>query len=114
MTGGQKGGADATEDQDENDAAKTEAGENEETGNGMSGSTSGTQGTKGANQGGTQASQAMLIDGKLPGQELVDRQRVTAACLLEGEQAAADRGHDFGLAADYPPFGSGRGQVRNC
>ena len=64
--------------------------------------------------GGPQASQAMLIDGELPGQKLVHRQRVAAASLLKGEQAAANRGNDFGLAADHPPFGSGRGQVRNC
>jgi hypothetical protein len=64
--------------------------------------------------GGPEASQAMLIDGKLPGQEFVDRQRVAAAGFLKGKQAAADCGNDFGLAADDPPFGSGRGQVRNC
>jgi hypothetical protein len=56
----------------------------------------------------------MLIDGKLPGKELVDGQRVAAASLLKGEQAAADRGNDFGLTANYPPFGPGRGQIRNC
>jgi hypothetical protein len=61
-----------------------------------------------------QACQAMLIDGELPRQKLVHRQRVAAASLLKGEQAAANRGNDFGLAADHPPFGSGRGQVRNC
>ena len=64
--------------------------------------------------GGAQSGQAMLVDGKLPGEEFVDRQRVAAAGLLEGEQAAADRGNDFGLAADDPPFGAGRGQIRNC
>jgi hypothetical protein len=63
---------------------------------------------------GAQPGQAMLIDGKLPGKELVDRQRVAAASLLKGEQAAADRGNDFGLTADNPPFGPGRGQIRNC
>jgi hypothetical protein len=63
--------------------------------------------------GGTQARKAMLIDRKLPGQEFVDRQRVAAASLLKGEQAAANRGNDFCLAADHPPFGSGRGQVCN-
>src|SRR6267154_4071778 len=60
--------------------------------------------------GGPQASQAMLIDGELPRQELVHRQRVAAASLLEGEQAAANCGNDFGLAADHPPFGSGAGK----
>jgi hypothetical protein len=64
--------------------------------------------------GGAQPGKAMLIDGKLPGKEFVDRQRVAAASLLEGEQAAANRGNDFGLTADNPPFGPGRGQIRNC
>jgi hypothetical protein len=61
-----------------------------------------------------QTSQTMLIDGELPRQKLVHRQRVAAASLLKGEQTAANRGYDFGLAADYPPFGPGRGQVRDC
>ena len=64
--------------------------------------------------GGPQAGQTMLIDGKLPGKEFVDGQRIAAAGFLEGEQAATDSGDDFGLAADYPPFGAGRGQVGNC
>jgi hypothetical protein len=66
------------------------------------------------NPGGPQTGQAMLIDRKLPGEELVDRQRVPAAGFLEGEQAATDRCDDFGFAADNPPFGAGRGQVGNC
>jgi hypothetical protein len=64
--------------------------------------------------GGPQTGQTMLIDGKLPGQEFVDRQRITAAGFLEGEQAPSDRCNDLGLAADDPPFGTGRGQVGNC
>jgi hypothetical protein len=64
--------------------------------------------------GGAQSREAMLIDGKLPGKEFVDGQRVTAAGLLKGEQATANRRHYFGLAADNPPFGSGCGQIRNC
>jgi hypothetical protein len=64
--------------------------------------------------GGAQSGKAVLIDGKLPGKELVDSQRVAAASLLEGEQAAAHSGNDFGLPADNPPFGPGRGQIRNC
>ena len=62
---------------------------------------------------GAQPGKAMLIDGKLPGKEFVDRQRVAAASLLEGEQTAANRGNDFGLTANNPPFGPGRGQIRN-
>jgi hypothetical protein len=64
--------------------------------------------------GGAQSGKTMLIDGKLPGKELVDRQRVAAASLLEGEQSAANCGNDFGLTANNPPFGPGRGQIRNC
>ena len=64
--------------------------------------------------GGAQSGKAVLIDGKLPGKELVDGQRIAAASLLKGEQAAADCGNDFGLTANYPPFGPGRGQIRNC
>ena len=64
--------------------------------------------------GGPQAGQTMLIDGKLPGQEFVDGQRVTAAGLLKGEQAAADGSNNLSLTANDPPFGTGRGQVRDC
>jgi len=63
--------------------------------------------------GGAQSRKAMLVNGKLPGKELVDGQRVAAAGLLEGEQTAADRGNDFGLTANDPPFGPGRGQIRD-
>ena len=64
--------------------------------------------------GGAQSGKAVLIDGKLPGKEFVDGQRVAAAGFLEGEQAAAHCGNDFGFTADNPPFGPGRGQIRNC
>jgi len=64
--------------------------------------------------GGAQSGKAVLIDGKLPGQEFVDGQRVAAAGLLEGEQTAANRSDDLGLTADNPPFGPGCGQIRNC
>jgi hypothetical protein len=59
--------------------------------------------------GGAQSGQAVLVDGKLPGQEFVDGQCVTAASLLKGEQAAAHCGNDFRLTANNPPFGPGRG-----
>jgi hypothetical protein len=63
--------------------------------------------------GGAQPRKAMLIDGKLPGQEFVDGQRVPAASLLKREQAAANRRNDFGLATDDPSLGSGCRQIRN-
>jgi hypothetical protein len=62
---------------------------------------------------GSQAGKAMLVDGKLPGQEFVDGQRITATGFLEGKQAAANRGNDFGLATDNPSLGSGCWQIRN-
>jgi hypothetical protein len=59
--------------------------------------------------GGAQPRKAVLVDGKLPGKEFVNGQCVAAASLLEGEQAAADCGNDFGFTADNPPFGPGCG-----
>jgi hypothetical protein len=63
--------------------------------------------------GGAQAGKAVLVDRELPGQEFIDGQRVAAASLLEGEQSTTYRGDDFGLAADYPPFGPGCRQIRD-
>src|SRR5580658_3126432 len=51
-----------------------------------------------------QAGQAMLVDRVLPGQKFLDGQRVAIARLFERKQAAADRRHDFRLAADDPAF----------
>jgi hypothetical protein len=64
--------------------------------------------------GGAQTGQTVLIDGKLPGQEFIDRQGVAAAGLLKGEQTTADGGNDFGFTANNPPFGSGCRQIRDC
>src|ERR1700751_6390823 len=65
------------------------------------------------NAGGAQAGEAMLVDRELPGEELVHGQSIAAAGLFEGEEAASHSGNDFGLAANDPTFGPGRGQVRN-
>lgn len=65
------------------------------------------------NAGGPQPRQTVLVDRKLPGQEFVDGQRVAAAGFLKGKQATANGGNDLSLAADDPPFGSGRGQIRD-
>src|SRR5215475_1260052 len=54
--------------------------------------------------GGAEACQAVLVDRELPGEEFVNGQRVAAASLLEGEQAAANRSDNFGLTANDPPF----------
>src|SRR5579863_3805286 len=63
---------------------------------------------------GAQPGKAVLVDGKLPGQEFVNGQRITAAGFLKGEQTAANRSNDLGLATDDPPLGAGCGQIRNC
>jgi len=55
--------------------------------------------------GGTQAGQAVLVDGPLPAQELIDGEGVALAGFLEADQAASNRGDDLGLAANNPPFG---------
>src|ERR1700760_3520302 len=55
----------------------------------------------------------MLIDRELPGQELVHRQGVTAEGFPKGQQSAANCGDDLGLTANDPPFGAGRGQIRD-
>lgn len=64
--------------------------------------------------GGAKTRQTVLVDGKLPGEEFVDRQGITAAGLLEGEKSTTDSGDDFGLAADDPAFGAGCRQIRDC
>ena len=63
--------------------------------------------------GGAQAGKAVLVDGELPGQKFINRQRVTAAGLLKGEQTTTNGGNNFGFTANNPPFGSGRRQIRN-
>ena len=55
----------------------------------------------------------ILVDGKLPGEEFVDRQGVSAAGLLEREKSATHSGDDLGLAADDPAFGAGGRQIRD-
>src|SRR5437588_205663 len=56
------------------------------------------------NAGGAQPAHAMALDQALPGQELVERQRVAPAGLLEADQAQAHARHDLRLAADHPAF----------
>src|SRR6266496_4460847 len=60
---------------------------------------------------GAQAGQAVLVDGILPGEEFLDRERVAAAGLLERKQPAAHGSHDLGLAPDDPALGAWRRQV---
>lgn len=63
--------------------------------------------------GSAQASQAMLVDRELPGQEFIHGQSVAAAGFFKGEKAAAHSGNNLGFAADNPPFGAGRWKIGN-
>ena len=56
----------------------------------------------------------MLVDGGLPVQEFIDAERIALTRLFEAEQATADGGDNFCLAADNPPSRIGRRKVRNC
>src|SRR5215468_10324578 len=60
---------------------------------------------------GPQAGEPVLVDRILPGQELLDRQRVAAAGLLKRKQAATHGSHNLGLAPDDPALGAWRRQV---
>src|SRR5580700_6520648 len=64
--------------------------------------------------GGAQASKAVLVDRILPGQEFLNRQRITAARLFERKQSAAHGRNHLRLAANDPTLGSRRGQIRDC
>src|SRR3569623_909068 len=48
--------------------------------------------------GGAKTRQTVLVDGKLPGEEFVDRQGITAAGLFKGQKPATHSGDDIGLA----------------
>src|SRR5712691_3887702 len=54
---------------------------------------------------GAQAGEPVTIDGVLPGEKFLDRERIAAARLFERQKAASHRCHDFGLAADHPTLG---------
>ena len=62
------------------------------------------------NAGGAEPRQAVAVDRTLPGEELLHGQRVAGAGLFQPQQAAADRGDDFGLAADDPTRFPGAGR----
>src|SRR4051794_19352306 len=65
------------------------------------------------NSGGAQTGETVLVDRELPRQEFVDGQGVAAAGFFKGQQTAADGGNDFGLAANDPPLGAWRRQIRD-
>src|SRR5918995_3021448 len=65
------------------------------------------------NSGGAQPGQTVLVDRELPGQELVHGQGIATARLFERQEATANGGDNLSLAADDPPLGTGRWQIRN-
>src|SRR5665213_522914 len=62
---------------------------------------------------GAQAGQAVLVDGILPGEELLDRQRIARAGFFQRQETTAYGGDHLGLAADDPAIGGWRRQIRD-
>src|SRR5690242_7628537 len=62
---------------------------------------------------GAQPGETVTVDRILPGEELLDRERVAAAGLLQRQKASAHSRNNLGLASDHPAFGPWGRQVRN-
>src|SRR5688500_5073166 len=60
--------------------------------------------------GDSEAGHAGTVDRALPAGKLLEREAVALARLVHAEQAAIDRGHHLGLAANDPARGSRRRQ----
>src|SRR5665213_734012 len=60
-----------------------------------------------------EARQAVAVQHRFPDHELLQREAVAPARFVQGEQAAIDRGDDFGLATDDPARRAGRRQIRH-
>ena len=54
---------------------------------------------------GAQTSQPMLVDRHLPAEEFINRQRIAAAGLFQGQEPTAHRCDHFRLAANDPALG---------
>jgi hypothetical protein len=61
-----------------------------------------------------QACEAMLIDGMLPAQEFLGRERIALTRFFEAQQTAANSGDDFGFPADDPTACVRRGKICDC
>ncbi|GAB5376348.1 MAG: hypothetical protein AcusKO_28100 [Acuticoccus sp.] len=61
--------------------------------------------------GGAQAGKTMPVDQRVPAEKFLDRQRITVARLVDGQEAATHGRNHFGLAADHPALGIGRRQI---
>src|ERR1043165_7142014 len=62
---------------------------------------------------GTQARKTVTVDRILPGEKLLDGERVTRARFLEREKPATNRRHHLGLATDHPAPRAGSRQIGN-
>ena len=62
---------------------------------------------------GAKPCQAVVADGRLPGQELFHRQRVTITRFFQAQQATTYRGDNLGFPADHPAARIGRRKVRD-
>jgi hypothetical protein len=51
---------------------------------------------------------ATAVDCSLPAGELFEAEAVALTCLVDGQKAAGDCSHHFGLAPHYPPGGGRR------
>src|SRR6267154_1956185 len=58
-----------------------------------------------------QSRKTEALDCTLPGEELLYRQRITAARIFQAQQAASDSHHHFRLAPNNPPLGIGGRQI---
>src|SRR5687768_17024133 len=61
--------------------------------------------------GDSQAGHSAAVDRTLPAGEFLEAQRIALARLVDRQQPARDRGHDFGLAPDDPAVGLRRRQA---
>src|SRR5262245_27624220 len=64
--------------------------------------------------GGRQPVESVAIDQILPGEELLDRERVAAALLFERQEPAANGSNDLGLAANDPALRPRCREIGNC
>src|ERR1700752_4872849 len=60
---------------------------------------------------GTQTGETVTVDRILPGEKLLDRQRITRARFLERQKSATNRRHHLRLAADDPAPRAGSRQI---
>eukprot|EP01035_Chromulina_nebulosa_P038279 gene38279-51699_t len=65
------------------------------------------------NTGGSQPRKAVVVDGCLPGQKLLDCQGVAFASFFEAQQATAHSGDNLCLATDNPTARIGRRKIGN-